>query len=329
MRALQNSPWLSGDVPRRTFLGATAAFAALPAVARAQAAQHLIVGASAVDGTTGLVAAVRQGYFTKAGVDVEIAVYGGAASAAAVAGGSIQLGSSNLVTLIKAHLNGLPFQLVAPISAYDPNNPTQVLIARNDAGITKALDLNGKTIAVTSLGDLLSTATLAWIDQNGGTSSTVKLIEIPPTSQTATLVAGRVQAASLAEPFLSEALASGSVRIFGKIFDSIAPRFLQAAYFGNAAWINANPDAVQRFVRGLLEANVWANAHEDKTLPWLIDYAKLDPAVAKRARREHFGESIDPASVQVEVDALARLKAIDHGFDVHEMFSPVVLNMRK
>jgi NitT/TauT family transport system substrate-binding protein len=325
MRALQNSPWLSGDVPRRTFLGATAAFAALPAVARAQAAQHLIVGASAVDGTTGLVAAVRQGYFTKAGIDVEIAVYGGAASAAAVAGGSIQLGSSNLVTLIKAHLNGLPFQLVAPISAYDPNNPTQVLIARNDAGITKALDLNGKTIAVTSLGDLLSTATLAWIDQNGGNSSTVKLVEIPPAAEAAALDEGRVQAAALSEPFLSQALATGRVHIFAKIFDAIAPHFVEAAIFGMPDYINAHADLIQRFARAAIEGNRFANQHPDQTLPWMVEFAKLDPTVMRNARREHFAESLDPAQIQVEIDSLVKLKVIDRRFDARDMISPVVL----
>jgi NitT/TauT family transport system substrate-binding protein len=310
MRALQNSPWLSGDVPRRTFLGATAAFAALPAVARAQAAQHLIVGASAVDGTTGLVAAVRQGYFTKAGVDVEIAVYGGAASAAAVAGGSIQLGSSNLVTLIKAHLNGLPFQLVAPISAYDPNNPTQVLIARNDAGITKALDLNGKTIAVTSLGDLLSTATL---------------VEIPPAAEAAALDEGRVQAAALSEPFLSQALATGRVHIFAKIFDAIAPHFVEAAIFGMPDYINAHADLIQRFARAAIEGNRFANQHPDQTLPWMVEFAKLDPTVMRNARREHFAESLDPAQIQVEIDSLVKLKVIDRRFDARDMISPVVL----
>ena len=316
-------------VARSSFIAGGAALAASAPAAFAQTPAHLVVGASAIDGAIGLITGQNMGFFKKNGIEVEHVVNNGAASAAGVAGGSIQLAASNVVTLIKAHLNGIPFQIVAPSSMYTSDNPTQVLVVRNDADFKTAADLNGKTIGVTAIGDLLSVATLAWIDQNGGSSSTVKLIEIPPTSQTATLVAGRVQAASLAEPFLSEALASGTVRIFAKIFDAIAPRFLQAAYFGKADWISANPDAVQRFVRGLLAANTWANAHEDKTLPWLIDYAKLDPAVAKHARREHFGESIDPASVQAEIDVLARQKAIDHSFDARDMFSPVVLNMRK
>lgn len=314
---------------RRSFLTASAAFIAAARPAFGQTTPHLTVGASNIDGATGMLSAQHAGFFRKYGVDVEIAVNNGAANAAAVAGGSIQLAASNVVTLIKAHLNGLPFQIVAPSSMYTSDNPTQVLIVRNDAGIKTAADLNGKTIAVTAIGDLLSASTLAWIDQNGGTSSTVKLVEIPPTAEVAALETGRVQAASLAEPFLSEALSGGTVRVFGKIFDSVAPRFLQAAYFGRADFITANPDVVLRFVHGLLDGNAFANAHPDQTLPWLIDYAKIDPAVAKRARRERFGETIDPSMIQVEIDALVRLKVLDHGFDAKDMFSPVVLSMRR
>jgi NitT/TauT family transport system substrate-binding protein len=313
---------------RGSFLAGTAAFAAASRVASGQGTAHLVVSTSAIDGAIGLISAQRNGYFRKHGIEVEHVINNGAASAAGVAGGSIALAASNVVTLIKAHLQGIPFQMVAPSSMYDSANPTQVLIVRNDAGIRTAADLNGKTIAVTAIGDLLSASTLAWVDQNGGTSSTVKLVEIPPTAEAAALAAGRVQAAALAEPFLSEALADGSVRVFGKIFDAIAPRFLQAAYFGTADYINANPDPVRRFATALLEGNAFANAHPDQTLPWLIEFAKIDPAVAKHARRERFGESLDPALIQVEIDALVRLKALPRGFDVREMISPAVANLR-
>lgn len=313
---------------RRAFLAASAVLAATSQAAFGQATPHLTVGASTIDGATGLITAQHAGFFRKNGVEVEVAVNNGAANAAAVAGGSIQLAASNLVTLIKAHLNGLPFQVVAPSSTYLTDNPTQVLIVRNDAGIRNAADLNGKTIAVTAIGDLLSASTLAWIDQNGGSSSTVKLVEIPPTAEVGALEAGRVQAAALAEPFLSQTLSGGTVRVFAKIFDAIGPRFLQAAYFGIPAFINPNADTVQRFTRALLEGNAFANAHPDQTLPWLIDYAKIDPAVARRARREKFGESIDPAQIQIVIDALVRLKIVDHGFDAKDMISPVVLNLK-
>jgi NitT/TauT family transport system substrate-binding protein len=314
---------------RGSFLAAGAAVLATSTAALGQTRPHLTVGSSAIDAAMGLVSAQRAGFFRNHGIDVDIVINNGAANAAAVAGGAIQLAASNLVTLFKAHLNGIPFQIVAPSSAYSSDNPTQVLCVRVDAGLRTAADLNGKIVAVTAIGDLLSTSTLAWIDQNGGTSSTVKLVEFPPSAQAAALETGRVQAATLAEPFLSSALGGGSVRVFAKIFDAIAPKFLVAAYFGMADYINANRDAVQRFASALLEGDAFANAHPDQTLPWLVEFAKVDPVLAKRARREVFADSIDPALIQTEIDALVRLKILDRGFNARDMISPVVLNLRR
>jgi len=308
---------------RKRLLAAAAAFAALPRVAAGQSPVHLTIGTAAIDGAMGLYATQRAGIFGKYGLDIDIVVGMGAANAAAVAGGTLQLAGSNVVTLVKAHLRGVPFQLVAFGDLYETNNPTQVLAVRNDGVIRTASDLSGKTIAVTAIGDLLSTSTLAWIDQNGGNSSSAKLVELPPSATAAALEAGRVDAASFAEPYLSTALRTGTVRVFAKIFDAIAPRFLIAGYVGMPDFINANRDAVGRFRRALLEGNAFANAHPDQTAPWLVDFAKVDPAVVKGSRREVFATSMDPALVQVEIDALVRLKLIDRGFDAHEMISNV------
>lgn len=316
---------------RASFLATGAALAATARTAFGQPAAraHLSIGTSAIDGAMGCVAAQRTGTFAKNGLDVEFVIGSGASNSAAVAGGSLQFAGSNVVTLIKAHLQGVPFQIVCPGAIYDTNDPTQVLCVKTDSGFKTGADLDGKTIAVTAIGDLLSTSTLAWVDQNGGHSSTVKLVEVPPSAQVAALETGRVQAAALAEPFLSQALGDGNVRIFAKIFDAIAPRYLEAAYVGMPDYINANQDVVRRFAVSVLAGGAFADQHPDQTLPWLIDFAHIDPAVAKRVRRERFATSVDPALVQVEVDALARLKLIDRSFDARDLFSPVILKMRR
>jgi NitT/TauT family transport system substrate-binding protein len=316
------------NATRNTFLATGAAFAASSQIARAQALPKVVVGSSTIDAASALISAQHNGYFTKNGLDVEIITGSGAASAAAIAGGTMQFAASNIVTLIKAHLQGVGFLMVAPSSMYVNTYPTQVLCTRTDSGFKTAADLNGKTIAVTAIGDLLSTSTLAWITKNGGDPSSVKLVEFPPAAQATALEAGRVQGATLAEPFLSEALATNTVRVFGNIFDAIAPSFLVAAYFGNSDWVKANPDLVRRFTQSMLQGSAFANAHPDQTLPWLVDFAKLDPNVVKRSRREHFGTSMDPAAIQTEIDALAKLKMIDHSFDARDMIAPSVLNLR-
>src|SRR6202453_1025211 len=316
------------NATRRAFLATGAAFAASSQIARAQTVPKVVVGSSTIDAASALISAQHNGYFTKNGLEVEIITGSGAASAAAIAGGTMQFAGSNIVTLIKAHLQGVGFLMVAPSSMYVNTYPTQVLCTRTDSGFKTAADLNGKTIAVTTIGDLLSTSTLAWIAKNGGDASSVKLVEFPPAAQATALEAGRVQGATLAEPFLSEAVATGTVRIFGNIFEAIAPSFLVAAYFGNADYVKANPETVRRFALSMLQGSAFANAHPDQTLPWLVDFAKLDHNVVKHSRREHFGTSMDPAAIQTEIDALARIKMIDHSFDARDMIAPSVLNLR-
>ena len=318
-----------GSASRGRFLAAGAAFAAVPSAAFAQALAPVTVGSSPIDGAMGVLAAQKGGFFKKRGLDVTIAIANGAANAAAVTGGSLPFASSNLVTLIKAHAHGLPFQIVAPGSVYSTDNPTQVLVAPKNSPLKTGADLNGKTIATTALGDILAASTLAWIDQHGGNSATVKMVEIPPTAIAAALEGGRVDAATLAEPHLSEALSAGTVVIFAKIFDAIAPRFLVSAEFAMPAFVDANKDLTQRFARGVLDGNAFANDHPDKTAPWLVEFAKVDLASIKRSKREVFATSMDASLVQVLIDALVKMKAIDRGFNAAEMISPVSLNLRR
>jgi NitT/TauT family transport system substrate-binding protein len=318
-----------GSGSRRRFLATGAAFVAMPAVAVGQALPQVTVGSSPIDGAMGVIAAQRAGFFRKYGLDVNIALANGAANAAAIAGGTIQFASSNMVTLIKAHLHGLPFQIVAPGSVYSTDNPTQVLVVRKDSSLRSAPDLNGKTIATTSLGDILASSTLAWIDQHGGNSASVKMVEIPPAAIGAALESGRVDAATLAEPHLSESLGAGVVLVFAKIFDSIASKFLVSAQFAMPEYINANRETAQRFARAILDGNAFANEHPDKTAPWLVDSAKVDLASVKRSRREVFAVSMDASLVQVVIDALVRMKAIDRGFNAVEMISPASVNLHR
>ena len=308
---------------RRSFLAAGAAFAAAPSIASGQTLTKLSVGTSAIDGAMGLYAGYRAGIFRKYGIDLDINLGNGATNSAAVAGGSLQLAGSNVVTLVKAHLKDVPFKVVAYGAIYRQDNPTQVLTVKGDSPMKTAAELNGKTIGVTALGDLLSASTLAWIDQNGGTSSTVKLVELPPSGMAAAILAGRIDAASFAEPYLSTAIKAGSVRVFGNIFEAIAPRFLVSGYIGMPDVINANRDLMRRFQRAQLEGNAYANAHPDQTAPWLAEFAKVDLATVKGSKREVFAESMDPALIQVEINALVRLKLIDRGFEVRDMLATV------
>jgi NitT/TauT family transport system substrate-binding protein len=178
------------------------------------------------------------------------------------------------------------------------------------------------------LGDFFSITMRAWVDQNGGDSSTLREIELPTAGTPAALAAGRIDAAVLNEPVLSQSLNDGLTRVLGKPYDAIAPRFPIACNFALTDFINANRDAIQRFYHAMLQGNVFGNAHPDQTAPWLADVSKVDVAKINRGHREVLAEGIDVALVQRVIDAAARYKAIDRSFDARDLISPAVLNLK-
>jgi ABC-type nitrate/sulfonate/bicarbonate transport system substrate-binding protein len=177
---------------RRSFLAGPAdvCFAA-PSVVRVQQLVHLTVGDPPSDPGITPVVGISTGIYRRYGIDLTIQVMAtGAATSAAVAGGALQVGGSSLMGLIDAHVGGIPFQIVAPASVYVSDRAAEALVVRKDAPIRSAADLTGKTVASPALGDLLSTATMAWIDANGGNAKLVHQVELPPSATAAALESG-------------------------------------------------------------------------------------------------------------------------------------------
>jgi len=318
-------------VRRHAFLaGAGAACAGLGA-SRAEAQQliHLVIGTAPIDAGMTPIIAQKMGIFRRNGLDVDVQIFNsGAASTAAVAGGALNAGGTSVMGLITAHVNGAPFQIVAPTSVYATEKPSELLVVRKDSPIHTGADLNGKTFASPALRDLFSITTFAWVDQNGGDSKTLRAIELPPAATPAAIDTGRIDAAVLTEPLLSQTINAGITRVLGKPYDAIGPRFMIACEFSTADFINANRDAIQRFARSILQANAFGNAHPDQTAPWLAELTKVDVATINHGHRELFDETLVVANLQRVIDAAARYKAIDHAFDAHDLISPAVLGIK-
>lgn len=315
---------------RHGFLaGSGAAFFAAPLRAGAQALTQLSVGTVPTDAGMPPVYAQRAGFFRRNGLDVDVQfMNSGSAMASAVAGGALNIGGTSVMGLITAHLKGIPFQIIAPATVYVSARAPEKLVVRKDSPIRSAADLNGKTIAAPSLGDLYSISTFAWVDQNGGDSKTLHEIELPSAATPAALDAGRIDAAMLPEPLLSQTVNAGTMRVLGKPYDAIGLHFLVAGFFAMPDFINANRDAIQRFSRAIDQGNAFANAHPDQTAPWVAEITKVDVDTILHGNRELFDETLIVPNLQRIIDAAARYKAIDHSFDAHDLISPVVLGIK-
>jgi len=296
---------------------ALAAGLVLPASssALAQAAEPLLrVGAGPDDPSIPLLYAERSGMYAKAGLNVEIVRLAGAAAvAAALSGGSLEIGKAAPITVIQAIAKGLPFTIIGNAGQYvaGPGQLQVGLVVLKDSPIKTAKDLEGKTLAAISLQDQNVISTLAWVDQNGGDSSQLHYIEIPPSATLAAMEQDRVVGSALYEPVLTAAIESGKVRVLGDTFGAIGKRWSDAILFGNTHWLDEHRDLVRRFLTVTEQSNAYVAKHEAEMGPLEAEYGGVvDPALFSKIHHVVRGTAIEPSDLQPVLDAALKYKLI-------------------
>ncbi len=265
-----------------------------------------------IDSALEVFIAKDMGFFARQGLDVDIEPgANGSAIAAAVSSAAADIGYSDLVTLAKGYLKGIPFVAIAPAAIWTSAAPVAGLVVQANSPIKSAQDLAGKIIAVPGLGTLAEYSPRAWIDQNGGDATTARFIEMPYAAMPAALAAGRIDVAYISEPFLAVAKKDG--RVLGYSHDAVAKQFLQSAWFTTPQWAKDHPDAVRRFIAALRVTAAWANqkSNQAKSAEILAKYAKIDLATVNGMERARFGDALTAASIQPAIDVTAKYGKFD------------------
>jgi NitT/TauT family transport system substrate-binding protein len=311
---------------RGMFLASATAALAL-STRRAGAADLLPLRAasSSNDEVTPYLYAMDSGMFAKAGIDAQIdRLASGSAIVAGVIGGQYDVGKSSLPSLLAARSKGLPLTLLAPGGEYNSASPSFGLVVRADAPFKTGADLGGKVAAVSAIDDLYTMAMRTWIDATGGDSSAVKLVEVPMSTVAGALQAGRLDVGTLTEPFLTDAVSSGKLRLLAHAATAIAPHFTMTAWFATNDFVQKQPTLGAAFVKTLHDAAIYTNAHHAQTAPMLAKFLSVTPAdVAAMGVRVTAGTVLTPQLLKPLIDAAARYKVIASAPDPRDLISPL------
>ena len=306
---------------RQAFLLASAAmplsFPPLPASAQARR-PSVTIATVANDANMEPFYAKDQGFFEAAGLDTKISIMNnGAVVVSAVTSGAVDIGASNLISLVVAFKKGAPIELAAPAGLFNKSSPALAIIVLNDSPIRSAKDLEGKVIATNPLKSIGDLSVDVWMEKNGADSSTVRFIELPFSEMEPALVGGRVAAAALGEPYFT--LAKKTCRVLAFPYSAIAPQFITSAFFTSTAFAKAQPDAVRRFAAAMRTTAIWANKNRKKSGDILAGVTKLNPKVVAEMSRVLYAETLAPPLIQSTIDVAAARKMIDAGFPASEM----------
>jgi NitT/TauT family transport system substrate-binding protein len=259
---------------------------------------NIVVGSLPVLDTAGLQVALKEGFFTQAGLNVTVkSVAQSTVAIPDLLHGSIDvIGGGNYVSFLEAQAHGtFPVEFLAP--AVDCTTNNYGVVAMPSSSITKASDLAGKTIAVNLTQNIQTLTTNAVLSADGVNASSVKYVQIPFPDMVAALKSGKVDAVSVVEPFLSAALAAGGKLVTSTCTGPTAD-FPMSGYITTQTWASAHPAAAKAFQTALEEGNAYANAHPDVVRSVLPTYTSITSAAAASVPLGNYPGSLTASSLQ-------------------------------
>lgn len=267
---------------------------------------------------------IEKGFFRRAGLDVHVTVAPSAVVPPAIASATFDVGETTVATLASAYEHGAPFVIIAPSAVFSAKRPaTAGILVAKDSPIRTARDFNGKTVGVAQLQGVARVIIDAWVDKNGGDSTSVKYVEVPEAGLIAALMAGRVDAIEVSQPTLDQAIAAGA-RSLSSGYEAIAGELLIGAWFCTADYAAGHQETVRRFARAMAEIARWANRDQRESGEILARWSKI--SVSPSMTRVLYAERLDPALMQPLIDVAARYKALKAPFPALDMVAPEVRN---
>src|SRR5215470_6552128 len=260
---------------------------------------HLTVGALPIVDDAPLFLAIKNGYFKQLGLTVttEIIPQSTLAIPDMLHGTVDIIGTGNYVSFFEGQAKGA-FGVKVLAAGYVCTKNNFSVVALPQSGIKGPAGLAGKTIAVNLTNNIQTLMTNAVLKANGVNPASVKYVVVPFPNMAAALKAGRVDAISVVEPFLTGAEASiGAVPVTSECSGSLI-NFPLSGYFATAAWAAKYPHTAHAFQVAMAKAQAFAQAHPAAVAQILPTYTKVPAAVAPHINLNDFPVTMDPTQLQ-------------------------------
>src|SRR5690349_18144298 len=210
----------------------------------------------------GFAAAVAEGYYKDAGLDVTLIQGNGSGNTAQlVANGRAQLAYADAVAVSQLIAKGAPMKVVATIYQSNPN----AVMSLKKAGIKSMGDLKGKKVGVPS-GSSQTTMLPLLLKANNLKESDINMIDMPVASMVPALLQGQVDAVlGSIDAYQIQAESQGAQLDVYRFADYGVPT-VSTSIFANNDYLKNNPDVVRKFVAASLKGWSFALDHPDQAI---------------------------------------------------------------
>ena len=227
--------------------------------------------------TLPLYVADKEGYFTEAGVKVELVPVGSAPERdQLMQSGQIDGMLNELVTTLYYNREGSKVKIVRFARVATPEYPVFRILAAKDSGIKTVEDLKGVQIGI-STGTVIEYMTDRVLAHAGLKPDEIKKIAVPKIAdRTALLESGELKAAVMPDPLASLLMQKGAVLV---IDDTALPEVSNSVFTFSTQTLNARPADIKAFLSAVEKAVNAINADKSKYNDLMVQL-NLVPAAA-------------------------------------------------
>jgi NitT/TauT family transport system substrate-binding protein len=266
-----------------------------------------------------------KGWFEEEGMELMplFQIYeSGAAIAAALARGDIQIGYLGLTAAITSYARGVPIKIVSGVHKYGYG-----LVAR--PALKDVKDLEGMTIG--SLREGTVTDYLVNVMVGRFQLDNITILRMSPSEEVIALIGGRVDAAFIPEQHATTAESKGFPMLITS--QDLWPGMQGDVLVVRTELIRDNPDLVKRLVAVTQRATAWVNDHPEETAKIMAEQLqaageKVFPLkeaqsavsleatpelISRSMARIEYSTDISPAIVQEMIDFMVELGYINEG----------------
>ena len=250
---------------RRLFVGAAIASGLALAAGNAGAANTPItfqLNWVAGGANAGFAAAVAEGFYKDAGLDVTLVQGNGSGNTAQlVANGRSEIAYADAVAVSQLIAKGAPMKVLSTVYQSNPNEVS----ALKKTGIKSIKDLAGKKVGVPS-GSSQTTMLPLLLKANNLKESDVNLINMPPTAMVPSLLQGQVDAIlGSVDSYQIQLEAQGAQTDNFMFADNGVPT-VSTSIFASDNYIKNNPEVVRKFIAASLKGWYFALDNPEKAV---------------------------------------------------------------
>lgn len=267
-------------------------------------------------------AAEKQGYFQAEGLKVEQQeAAGGAAIQPAVQSGDLDLGWSNVVSVVLAKANNLDFKFLGGGAFLGPKHyRNQAILVKKGSPITDPKQLEGKTIGVNTLNNINHLSMEAYLTSVGVDPESVKFLELGNPNTVEGLEAGRVDAVTANEPFVTIGLKTGVAEaLVYNPFEAFGKEPFLAGFVSTPKWLEENPKTAAAFTRAVDKGIEWVEQNPEGAEKLLVENTEIKPDLAGKIVPSLPKQQIEATDIEPWIDAAEKYGMTKESFPASEV----------